>query len=139
MKLVSDDPGQMEETRRMMEVQAEQMVRLIDDLLDVSRITQGKLTLRRCRVALAEVVQNAVEASRPFIDEAGHQLTVTLPLQPVYLEAGPNRLAQVLSNLLNNSARYTPGQGHVWLSVEHAGGDVTIRVTERMGTSYTRS
>lgn len=130
MKLVSDDPVQMEEVRRMMEVQAQQMVRLIDDLLDVSRISQGKLTLRRRRVALAEVVQNAVEASRPFIDEAGHQLTVTLPPQSVSIEADPNRLAQVVSNLLNNSAKYTPQRGHIWLTAEHEEGDVIIRVSD---------
>lgn len=130
LKVVADDPAQMEETRTMMEKQIQQMVRLIDDLLDVSRITQDKLALRTCRVVLAEVIQNAVETSRPFIDEAAHQLKVTLPQQTVYLEADPNRLAQVVSNLLINSAKYTPQEGKIWLSAEQAGEEVIIAIKD---------
>jgi len=130
MKLISDDPTQLEATRHMMEVQVQQMVRLIDDLLDASRITQGKLVLRKSQVNLAEVVQNAIEASRPFIEEAGHQLTVTLPQQLVTIEADPNRLAQIIANLLNNSAKYTPAGGRIALRAQQVGSDVLITVRD---------
>ncbi len=130
MKLMGDDPDAIREIRHTMERQVQQMVRLIDDLLDVSRITQSKMELRTCRVALADVVQSAIEATRPFIDEAGHELTLTLPEESIFLEADPNRLAQVLSNLLNNSTKYTPVGGHIWLSAERQGSDVLLRVKD---------
>ncbi|EAR20503.1 PAS domain-containing hybrid sensor histidine kinase/response regulator [Nitrococcus mobilis] len=130
MKMAADSPAKMEEIRGMMERQVLQMVRLIDDLLDVSRITRGKLQLRICRVAVANVVQNAVEMARPFIDEADHQLTVAVPPQPIHLDADPNRLAQVFSNLLNNSAKYTPEGGHIWLSAERQGSDVVVTIRD---------
>ena len=97
------------------------MVRLVDDLLDVSRITRGKIELRKERVELAAVVSSAVEASRPLIEEWGHELTVTLPPEPVYLDADPTRLAQVLLNLLNNAAKYTDQGGRIWLTAERQG------------------
>jgi PAS domain S-box-containing protein len=118
MKMLAGDPARMEEVRGTMERQTQQLVRLIDDLLDVSRITQGKLQLRTCRVALTDVVQSAVEASRPLIDEAGQELTLTMPEQPIHLDADPHRLAQVISNLLGNAAKYTPEGGHITLSAE---------------------
>jgi CheY-like chemotaxis protein/two-component sensor histidine kinase len=130
MKMVKDDPATMEEIRGMMERQTQQMVRLIDDLLDVSRITRGKLELQTCQVALADVVQSAVEAARPFIDEAGHKLTVTLPPQPILLDADPNRLAQVFSNLLNNATKYTPEGGHIGLTAEWQGSEVMVTVKD---------
>ncbi|MCA9114607.1 MAG: PAS domain S-box protein [Planctomycetaceae bacterium] len=130
MKMVANDPVQMEETRSMMERQTRQMVRLIDDLLDVARITQGKLQLRTRRVTVAEVVQHAVEASQPFINEAGHELTVRLPEQPVYLTADPSRLAQVFSNLLINSTKYTPRGGRIEFTAEHQGSNVLVKVKD---------
>jgi PAS domain S-box-containing protein len=130
MKMVKDDPATMEEIRGMMERQTQQMVRLIDDLLDVSRITRGKLELQTCQVALADVVRSAVEATRPFINEAGHELTVTLPPQPILLDADPNRLAQVFSNLLNNATKYTPERGHIRLTAERQGSDVMVTVKD---------
>jgi CheY-like chemotaxis protein len=107
------------------------MVRLVDDLLDVSRITTGKLQLRKERVDLATVVQNAVEATRPLIDAQGHKLTVTLPPAPVLLDADPTRLAQVFSNLLNNAAKYSEDGGDITLSAELAGDEVRVRVTDK--------
>jgi len=98
--------------------QVEHLTRLIDDLLDLSRITRNKLELRRQRVELAEVINGAVESSRPAIEQCGHQLTVTLPTEPVYLNADLVRLAQVFLNLLNNAAKYTEGKGHIWLTAE---------------------
>jgi PAS domain S-box-containing protein len=116
LRLAGNDPGRLDEARGLMERQVRQMVRLIDDLLDISRITRGKIELRRERVTLAEVVRSAVESSRPLIDLAGHALAVTLPPAPVHLDADPTRLAQVLLNLLNNAAKYTEPGGQIWLT-----------------------
>ncbi|VTT96878.1 pas sensor signal transduction histidine kinase : PAS domain S-box protein OS=Massilia sp. LC238 GN=FG94_04812 PE=4 SV=1: PAS_3: PAS_4: PAS_4: PAS_9: HisKA: HATPase_c: Response_reg [Gemmataceae bacterium] len=117
--------------QEMMDRQLTHMVRLIDDLLDVSRITRNKMDLRREPVPLADVVNSAVEAARPAIDGAGHELTVSLPARPVVLDADPTRLSQVFSNLLGNSAKYTPRGGRIWLSAERTptGVAVTVRDT----------
>lgn len=130
MKLAKDDPATMEEIRCTMERQTQQLMMLVDDLLDVSRISKGKLELRKCRVKLADVVQSAVEASRPFMVESNHELTVSLPEQPLYLNADPNRLAQVFSNLLNNSTKYTPAGGRIKLSAEQQRGVVIVSVED---------
>jgi PAS domain S-box-containing protein len=110
--------------------QIHQMTRLVDDLLDVSRITRGKVELRREIVELGTVVENAVEASRPLIEKWGHELTVTVPAQPVRLDADPIRLAQVISNLLNNSAKYTRRGGRIALAAEAPGDQVLIRIKD---------
>jgi CheY-like chemotaxis protein len=110
-----------------MERQLKQMVRLVDDLLDVSRINTGKLTIRREPVELRAVVTNALEIARPFIDAQGHALAVELPAQPVYVLGDATRLAQVLSNLLNNAARYTPRGGHIKLDA-HAAADGRLKI-----------
>ncbi len=130
MKSLQDEPATLEEIRSTMERQTQQLIALVDDLLDVSRITKGKLELRRCRVQLADVVQSAVEASHPFISEANHELAVSIPQQPIYLNADPNRLAQVLSNLLNNSTKYTPEGGRIRLSAEQQGSQVVVSVAD---------
>jgi len=130
MKLMGDDPEALGEIRDTMERQVQQMVRLIDDLLDISRITQDKMELRTCQIALQDVIQSAVEATKPFIDEAGHELTVTVPKQAIYLDGDPNRLAQVFSNLLNNSAKYTPEGGQIWFTVELQGNEVLVTVRD---------
>jgi PAS domain S-box-containing protein len=119
-----------DEVRAMMERQSNHMVRLIDDLLDVSRITRGKLELRRCPVELSEVVRNAVDAARPTIEDARHRLTVSLPERPVLLYADPNRLTQVVSNLLNNAAKYTPAGGRIELAAGEGTGQVVITVSD---------
>jgi len=130
MKLSKDDPDTMEEIRGTMERQTQQLMMLVDDLLDVSRITKGKLELRKCRVKLADVVQSAVEASRPFIVESDHKMTVAISDEPIYVDADPHRLAQVLSNLLNNSIKYTPQGGHIQLSAERQGSDAVVSVED---------
>src|SRR5262249_44578126 len=106
------------------------MVRLIDDLLDVSRINRHKMELRRSRVLLADVVSSALETARPVLAEAGHQLTLSLPPEQVYLDADLTRLAQVFGNLLTNSAKYTERGGRIWLSVERGGGEVVVSVRD---------
>jgi signal transduction histidine kinase len=100
-------------------------------VLDVSRITTGKLKLRMERVELAAVVQSTVETTRPLIDEQGHYLSVRLPPTPILLDADPTRLAQVFSNLLNNAAKYSDQGGHITLSGEPEGDEVIVRVTDR--------
>jgi PAS domain S-box-containing protein len=110
--------------------QVNHLSRLVDDLLDVSRITRGKVTLRKERVDLAPVVAQAVETSRPLIEARGHELTVELPRQPVCVEGDATRLAQVLANLLNNSAKYTPDGGHLGLTVEAGPGEAVVRVRD---------
>ncbi len=119
-----------EKVRAMMERQLTVMVRLIDDLLDVSRITRGKLQLRKEPVELASVVRSAVEAARPAIEAQGHELTVTLPPQPIPLVADPVRLGQVFSNLLTNAVKYTEKGGRIWLTAERAGGEVMVSVRD---------
>ena len=130
MRLARGNTEAIEQSHSMMERQLEQMVRLVDDLTDVSRISRGKLELKTERVHLAEVVNSAVETSRPLIDELGHELTVTLPEQPIVIDADMTRLAQVVSNLLNNAAKYSEQGGHIWLTVERQGSNVVVSVRD---------
>ena len=130
LELVGTDAVRASSSRAMMGRQLKQLVRLVDDLLDVSRITTGKLELRKERVDLASVLQAAVEASRPLIDRGGHELTVTLPPDPVLLDADTTRLAQVFLNLLNNAAKYSEPGGHIRLSVAREGCEVVVRVRD---------
>jgi signal transduction histidine kinase len=130
MRLVGNRPDAVEDARAMIERQVKQMVHLIDDLLDISRISRGQIQLRRQPVALSEVVDSAVEASRPLIDAAGHTLRVRLPDEPITLDADPTRLSQVLLNLLNNAAKYTETGGRIDLVATHAGDQVEIRVRD---------
>ena len=131
MELAKNDPEMTEEIRSTMLRQTEQLVRLIDDLLDVSRITRGKLELQRREVELNEVVKSAVEATQPFIEERGHQLTVTVPGGTLMIEADPHRLAQVLSNLLHNAAKYSPDPGPISLTAQKDGQDILLTVKDR--------
>lgn len=112
----------------MMNRQVTHLIRMVDDLLDVSRISQGKIELRREIVEAAEVVRSALETSQVQVDAAGHALTVEVPESPIWLDADPMRMAQVLSNLLNNSAKYTPQGGRISLSVTIADGDAVFAV-----------
>jgi PAS domain S-box-containing protein len=130
LRLARGDAAAVDRSLGMMDRQLGQMVHLIDDLLDVSRITRGKLHLRRERIDLAAVVQNAVEASRPLVEAAAHRLTVALPSAPVYLDADPTRLAQVLANLLTNAAKYTERGGDIRLTAERRTGDVVVSVRD---------
>jgi signal transduction histidine kinase/ActR/RegA family two-component response regulator len=115
--------------RAIMERQLKQMVRLVDDLLDVSRINTGKLTINAGPVQLQAVVSNALEIVRPHIDQLGHRLQVDLP-QAVTVMGDATRLAQILSNLLNNAAKYTPPGGAIRLSGVVADGQVRIHVAD---------
>lgn len=130
LKLAGDDRLTADASRDMMERQLKQMVRLVDDLLDVSRITAGKLELQKERVTLASIVRAAVESSRTLIDQQGHQLTVTLPPDPVWLEADPVRLTQIFLNLLNNAAKYSERAADIRLSATLDGSEVVVIVRD---------
>ncbi|MEO5700886.1 MAG: ATP-binding protein [Casimicrobiaceae bacterium] len=130
LDVASKDPTATQRAREMMERQLQQMVRLVDDLLDVSRITTGKLVLRRERTALASVIRNAVDTSRPFIDSRGHALVVKLPAESAELDADPTRLSQVFSNLLNNAAKYTDPGGRISVTAERHDDHVRVVVAD---------
>ena len=126
----SDSPELLERARETMQRQLGQMVRLIDDLLDLNRITRNRLELRKTRVELATVIAHAVEACRPLIDGRGQTIAVTLPEEPCRLHADPARLAQVFANLLNNSSKYTDPAGQISLSARRDAGAVAVSVRD---------
>jgi PAS domain S-box-containing protein len=130
MRLAAEDPSAVAQARGMMERQLGHMVRLIDDLLDISRISRNKMELRRSRLLLADVVSSALETARPLLDAGGHTLTVALPPEPVHLDGDLTRLAQVFGNLLTNSAKYTERGGRVWLTAERRGGEILVAVRD---------
>ncbi|MBC7480913.1 MAG: response regulator [Rhizobacter sp.] len=130
MKLARNDGEAVEQARDMMERQVGHMVRLIDDLLDLSRISHGNLELKRERVELSLVVRHAVETSHPLIDQMGHDLSLAVPLVPIYIDGDLTRLSQVFSNLLNNAAKYTERGGRIRLSVKQQGSDVVVTVED---------
>jgi CheY-like chemotaxis protein/nitrogen-specific signal transduction histidine kinase len=122
--------SQQRNARDIIDRQVQQMVRLIDELLDISRITRGKLQLRKERIDLASAIHSAVEAAGPGIDMQAHELNVALPRETIYLDGDPIRLAQVFSNLLNNAAKYTEKGGRIWLTVERQGGEAVVSVRD---------
>ena len=125
--------GQATGTERvvdMMERQVQHMVRLVDDLLEVSRISRGKIELKRERADLVGILKSALDTSRPLIEASSHELELDIPEGPLTLEADVVRLCQVFANLLNNAAKYTPPGGHIRLAVETAGGVATVRVRD---------
>ena len=122
--------AELQWARELISRQAQQLTRLVDDLLDISRITQNKLELRREVVTLSDVVEAAVETSRPVIDEGLHELTVSQSAEPVLVDADPTRLAQVVSNLLNNAAKYSEPKSAIMLTVSREGSDAVVRVRD---------
>jgi len=120
----------VEQAHSMMDRQLTHMVRLIDDLMDVSRITRGKLQLRKEHVPLAAVLESALETIRPLVEQMGHELTVTLPQQPLMVDADPTRLAQVFQNLLHNASKYSDRGGQIHLNVERQASDVVVTVKD---------
>ena len=125
---------QLQWTHDVIDRQVRQLSRLVDDLLDVSRITSGKIELRKERVDLAAAIRIALESSRPVIERGGHELTVRVAPEPMWLEADLARLAQVLSNLVNNAAKYTRPGGHIWVTAERRDGQCA-----RCGARFRRS
>jgi PAS domain S-box-containing protein len=114
----------------VIERQAMHVRRLVEDMMDISRISRGKLSLQRQPLDLVEVIRQACEMCRPAIDARKHALSVKLPEEPIQLEADPARLTQVVVNLLTNAVKYTPEGGLISLSVEQEGGQVAVRVSD---------
>ncbi|WP_162301359.1 PAS domain S-box protein [Cognatilysobacter segetis] len=127
---LTDDADTARRTRRMMERQLGHMVRLIDDLLDVSRITSGKVVLQRDRIALQDAARAAVESARPQLEAARHRLHVQMRDAPLWVDADATRVAQVIGNLLTNAAKYTPDGGDITLRVEPGDGVACVVVTD---------
>jgi signal transduction histidine kinase/ActR/RegA family two-component response regulator len=130
LRLSAGNTEAVVKVQAMMDRQLTHMVRLVDDLLDVSRISRNKMELRRERVPLSEVVTSAVETARPLIDALGHDLTVSLPRHPVSVDADHTRLAQVFANLLTNSAKYTEPGGRIRLAAEVDSSEVVVIVRD---------
>jgi PAS domain S-box-containing protein len=118
------------EIQNVMRRQVDHMVHLVDDLLDMARLTEGKVTLRRADVALADVVKDAVDMSMPLLGAARHRLTVSLPETPVLLHIDRHRITQVLANLVNNAAKYTPPDGRIDIGTRRENGELAITVSD---------
>jgi PAS domain S-box-containing protein len=130
MKGAGDNRDLMEQACSAMERNLLQMTRLVDDLLDVNRISRGKLDLLREQVELGSVVHHVVDSWRPAMESSRLGLTVKLPPQPVYLDADPVRLAQIFGNLLSNACKYSEPGGHIALTAERQGDDVVVSVKD---------
>jgi PAS domain S-box-containing protein len=130
LRLAADSPGQIAKVREMIERQVAQLVRLVDDLLDVARISSGKIELKKEQVELKKVVLQAVETNLPIIEANHHRLEVAITEEPVFLTVDPARIAQVLANLLNNAAKYTPTGGRIHLSAHRDGDKAVFSVTD---------
>ncbi len=130
MKLAGGQHEAIDQARAMMERQLTHMVRLVDDLMDVSRISQGKLELRKKPILLTTALNSAIEASGAAIEQKRHQLIVQFPAQPLMVDADLTRLAQVFQNLLNNAAKYSESGGQIHLSVESQGTHATVTIKD---------
>jgi PAS domain S-box-containing protein len=130
LELTVHGDARVDPLREMMERQVSHLVRLVDDLLEMSRISRGALELRKERVEVSAVVRNAIETSDPLISGGRHRLSVALPSQPAWIEGDAVRVAQILSNLLNNAAKYTDPGGDIRLRAELRDGAVAISVRD---------
>src|SRR5262249_7124410 len=130
LKLAGPNAAASDRAREMMERQMLQLVRLVDDLLDVSRVSRGKGELRREPIELAAVLRNAIETSQPLLAERRHQFIARIPAEKILVDADMTRLSQVFWNLLNNAAKYTPNGGRVELEVRLLDGSVAVSVRD---------
>ena len=130
MRSAPDNLDAMRKAQNMMERQLAHMVHLVNDLLDVARINNGKVELHKSQVVLQNVIETAIETSMPLIEAGRHHLVQSLPTAPLMVEVDPTRLAQVISNLLTNAAKYTPAQGRIELTASLEGDEVVVRVTD---------
>ena len=130
-RLASSDPNMLEQVRCVMERQLHHLVRLVDDLLDVSRISQGKLELRRQRIELSEVVKTALDTCEPLVRQQGQELAISLPDEEVYVDADKTRLAQAVCNVVSNAAKYSAPGSQILLAVQREGREAVIRVKDQ--------
>jgi PAS domain S-box-containing protein len=133
LKLTGMADGTVAGVYQMLDRQVTHLVRLVDDLMEVSRITRGRVELCKERTDARSIVENAIETSRPLIDAAGHRLEIDLPAVPLWLDADPMRLAQAVTNLLNNAAKFTDAGGHIRIGARRQGGEVAISVRDDGG------
>jgi CheY-like chemotaxis protein len=130
MSVSKESAPQISWARDVIERQTAQLTRLVDDLLDVSRITRGKLRLQVAPMNLAAAIQRALESSRPLLDKRGHHVHLALPKEKLLVHGDVTRITQVVVNLLNNAAKYTPEGGDVWVKVAPEGEDAVVRVRD---------
>ncbi len=130
LRLRENEDQLQQKARTIIERQVGQLTRIVDELLEVTRITSGRIQLRHDRLAVSSLVERAVETARPVIDQRGHELTVSLPPDPIWLDADPTRMEQVVVNLLANAAKYTGECGRIWLTVRREGAECVLRVKD---------
>jgi PAS domain S-box-containing protein len=130
LRLQRDESGLQRRARTIIERQLEQLVHLVDDLLEVSRISTGRIHLQREQLDMRAIAERGVETVRPLIEQRRHALGTRLPPSPVWIDGDATRLEQVVVNLLNNAAKYTDDGGHVWLSLEQEGTEAVLRVRD---------
>lgn len=130
LRLLGSQDSHVNQAREIIERQVKQMVRLVDDLLDLTRVVRGKLDLRRTLFPLNRAVEQAVQTVRPTLEAQGHQLAVELPREPIFLEADEARIVQVLVNLLNNAVKYTERGGKITVSATREGDEAVLRVRD---------
>ena len=130
IRLARSNAAATEEALNIARRQIEHMARLLDDLLDVSRFTRGKIHLRKVPVELTTILRQAVETCRPLIEASGHELPTSFPAEPVWLDGDPTRLAQIVANLLNNAAKYTDRGGRIVLAADREGDEAVVRVRD---------
>jgi signal transduction histidine kinase len=130
LKLMALEEPRLHQAGDILDRQVKAIARLLDDLLDLSRVSRGKLSLTTEPVEILAVINQAVEWNRAVIDSKGQHLAVTQPPRPIFVEGDPVRLAQVVSNLLGNAAKFTDAGGSIWISAEAAGEQATVRVRD---------
>ncbi len=130
LKQAGTDEGLLHDVRDMIERQARHMTRLVDDILDVSRISQGKITLDRAPIELAPAIRRAVDAARPLIEGRQQDLSVSLPAEAIWLEADPIRVEQILVNLVSNATKYTGAGGRIWVMASRIDDEAVITVRD---------
>jgi signal transduction histidine kinase/CheY-like chemotaxis protein/pimeloyl-ACP methyl ester carboxylesterase len=130
LRLQKGENSAQQKARAIIERQVAQLTHLVDDLMEVSRTITGRIQLRQEQVTVSGIVERALETARPLIDQRGHELTVSLPPDPICLYADASRLEQVVTNLLTNAAKYTNKGGHIWLSAQQEGDKAVLRVRD---------
>jgi len=130
LEVQGDDPAKREWIQNLMLRQVQSINRLVEDMREISHVEHGKIQLHKRFLDLKQVVVRAVETVRSFVAERGHQLEVVLPSEPVVLEADPSRLEQIVTNLLNNAAKFMEPGGQIWVMAESDDGDVVLRVRD---------
>lgn len=130
IRLQSTDNPELRQEINIIDRQFKHITRLLQDLLDISRIAHGKIYLQPASISLNDIINNALETSRPLFNEERHQLSVSLPEDSVCVYADPMRLEQVIVNILNNAAKYTPPEGHIWVTASHSNNEASIQIRD---------